>query len=73
MLSGFDFVQGQKYAEFRQGDRMAAYGLTGLIAGGGVAVAAKTGLFKWIWKGLVAAVVGIGALFKKLFRREKAV
>ena len=73
MLSGFDFVQGQKYAEFRQGDRMAAFGLTGLIAGGGVAVAAKTGLFKWIWKGLVAAVVGIGALFKKLFRREKAV
>jgi uncharacterized membrane-anchored protein len=72
MLSGFDFVQGQKYAEFRPGDKMAAYGLTGLIAGGGVAVAAKSGLFKWLWKGLVAAVVGLGALAKKLFSREKA-
>lgn len=71
MLSGFDFVQGQKYAEFRPGDKMAAYGLTGLIAGGGVAVAAKSGLFKWLWKILVAAAVGIGALFKKIFSREK--
>jgi uncharacterized membrane-anchored protein len=71
MLAGFDFIQGNKYAEFRPGDKTAAYGLTGLIAGGGVAVAAKAGLFKWIWKGLVAAVVGLGALFKKIFSREK--
>jgi uncharacterized membrane-anchored protein len=71
MLGGFGFVEGQKYSQFRQGDRMAAYGLTGLIAGGGVAVAAKSGLFKWIWKGLVAAVIGLGALFKKIFSREK--
>jgi uncharacterized membrane-anchored protein len=74
MLAGFDFVQGQKYSEFRAGDKMAAYGLTGLIAGGGVAVAAKSGLFKWLWKGIVAAVVGVGALVKKLFSRgDKAV
>jgi uncharacterized membrane-anchored protein len=71
MLSGFDFNSGQKYAEFRAGDKMAAYGLTGLIAGGGVAVAAKSGLFKWLWKIIVAAVVGVGALFKKIFSREK--
>jgi uncharacterized membrane-anchored protein len=71
MLSGFDFIQGQKYAEFRQGDKMAAYGLTGLIAGGGVAVAAKAGVFKWLWKVLVAAAVGVGALFKRIFSREK--
>ena len=71
MLSGFDFVQGQKYSEFRAGDKMAAYGLTGLIAGGGVAVAAKSGLFKWLWKVIVAAVVGIGALAKKLFGRRQ--
>jgi len=71
MLAGFDFVQGQKYAEFRQGDKMAAYGLTGLIAGGGVAVAAKAGVFKWLWKVLVAAAVGVGALLKRIFSREK--
>jgi len=73
LLSGFEFAEGEKYNQFRPGDKMAAYGLTGLIAGGGVAVAAKAGLFKWIWKGLVAAAVGIAALFKRLFSREKTV
>lgn len=71
MLAGFDFVQGQKYAEFRPGDKMAAYGLTGLIVGGGTAALVKSGAFKWIWKVLVAAAVGVGALFKKIFSREK--
>ena len=71
MLSGFEFVQGQKYSEFRAGDKMAAYGLTGLIAGGGVAVAAKSGLFKWLWKLIVAAVVGVSALAKKIFGRKQ--
>ena len=71
LVSGFEFAQGQKYSEFRPGDKMAAYGLTGLIAGGGVAVAAKSGLFKWLWKLIVAAVVGVGAIAKKIFGREK--
>ena len=71
MLSGFEFVQGQKYSEFRAGDKMAAYGLTGLIAGGGVAVAAKSGLFKWLWKLIVAAVIGVSALAKKIFGRKQ--
>ena len=71
MLSGFDFAKGQKYAEFRPGDKMAAYGLTGLIVGGGTAALVKSGAFKWIWKVLVAAAVGIGALVKKIFSREK--
>jgi uncharacterized membrane-anchored protein len=71
MLSGFEFIQGQKYSEFRAGDKMAAYGLTGLIAGGGVAVAAKSGLLKWLWKLIVAAVVGVSALAKKIFGRKQ--
>ena len=71
MLSGFDFAKGQKYAGFRPGDKMAAYGLTGLIVGGGTAALVKSGAFKWIWKALVAAAVGIGALVKKIFSREK--
>ena len=72
MLTGFDFAQGQRYNEFRAGDKMAAYGLTGLIVGGGVAAAAKAGAFKWIWKGLVAAAVGGGALLKRIFGRDKS-
>ena len=71
MLEGFEFKQGQRYAEFRAGDKTAAYGLTGLIVGGGAAVALKTGAFKWIWKAVVAGVAGIAALAKKLFSRNR--
>ena len=72
MLEGFEFKQGQRYAEFRAGDRTAAYGLTGLIVGGGTAALVKTGAFKWIWKALVAAAVGVSALIKKIFSRDKS-
>jgi uncharacterized membrane-anchored protein len=71
MLEGFEFRQGHKYAEFRAGDRTAAYGLTGLIVGGGTAALVKTGAFKWIWKLLVAGAAAVAALFKKIFSRNK--
>ncbi len=44
VLTGFAFTSGEKYSEWQQGDKIAAYGLTGLVAGGGLAMAAKTGL-----------------------------
>jgi uncharacterized membrane-anchored protein len=71
VLEGFEFKQGHKYAEFRKGDRTAAYGLTGLIVGGGTAALVKTGAFKWIWKALAAGAAAVAALFKKLFSRNK--
>lgn len=67
LMQGFSFVPGQKYSEFRSGDKIAEYGLTALVTGGAVAVAAKSGLLKYLWKLIVVAVVGIGAVFKKLF------
>src|SRR5678815_4130482 len=67
MLDGFEFKQGKRYAEFRAGDKTAAYGLTGLIVGGGTAALVKTGFFKWAWKLIVAGVAGVAALFKKIF------
>ena len=66
-MSGIRVQAGHKYAEFRAGDRTAAYGLTGLIVGGGTAALVKTGAFKWLWKVLVAAGIGVAALVKKLF------
>jgi uncharacterized membrane-anchored protein len=72
MLEGFQFKQGHGYAEFRAGDKTAAYGLTGLIVGGGTAALVKTGAFKWLWKLLVAGAAGIAALFKKIFSRKQA-
>jgi uncharacterized membrane-anchored protein len=71
MLQGFEFKEGHKYAQFRAGDRTAAYGLTGLIVGGGTAALVKTGAFKWIWKALVAGAAAVAALFKRIFSRNK--
>jgi len=72
VLAGFDFSQGQKYAEFRQGDKVAKYGLTALVTGGAAAVAVKTGLFKWVWKGLVVGFLALVAFLKNLFSRKKS-
>ncbi len=71
MLAGFNFNSGQKYSEFRPGDKTAAYGLIGLIVGGTTAALVKTGAFKWLWKAIVAAFVGLAGLFKKIFRRNQ--
>jgi len=70
LLSGFHFQSGQKYSEFHSGDKVAKYGLTGLIVGGGTAVAAKMGLLaklaaffakmgKVIFVGLATLALGI--------------
>jgi uncharacterized membrane-anchored protein len=77
-----EFVPGQRYSEWRAGDKVAAYGLTALIAGGAGAAAAKLGLFGKAWKFLLAlfvgawkviavAVVGVGAWIGRLFGRKK--
>jgi uncharacterized membrane-anchored protein len=62
-LDGFSFNGGEQYAEFRSGDKIAEYGLTGLIIGGAAAVAAKAGLFKFLGKFAVYIFAGIAALF----------
>lgn len=71
MLAGFGYTQGHRYAEFRAGDKVAEYGLTGLIVGGGTAVLVKSGAFKWLWKVLVAVGIAVAAFVKKLFSRRK--
>ncbi len=68
-LGDFAFKAGGTYAEFRQGDKLAGYGLTALVAGGATAVAVKTGLFKYLGKFLVFIFVGLAAFFKKLWAR----
>lgn len=70
-LTGFAYTTGNKYSEYRQGDRLADIGLTALIAGGAAAVAVKAGVFKWLWKVIVGVVIAVGALFKKIFGGAK--
>ena len=74
-LAGYDFVAGEKYAEFKSGDRIAEYGLGALVLGGAAAAAAKAGLFKslgkFLWVIIGGALMGGWALLKKLFGRKE--
>lgn len=78
VVSGYDYVSGQKYSEVREGDHMAEYGLAALVAGGAAAVASKKGLWAVIvgvfaaaWKFLaVAAVASLGWL-RSLFKKKE--
>jgi uncharacterized membrane-anchored protein len=72
LISGFSYKSGHRYAEFRQGDKMAKYGLSALVVGGATAVAAKTGLLKGLWKFLAVGGVGLVALLKKIVFGKKA-
>lgn len=69
VITNFSYVDGERYDEYKQGDKIAEYGLAALIAGGAAAVAVKSGAAKWLWKLVVAvgvaAVAGVKALFGK--------
>lgn len=71
-LKGFDFQAGQKYGEYRSGDKVAEYGLMALIAGGGAAALAKGGFFKSFWKLIVAGLAAAGAFIKKLLKKKQS-
>jgi uncharacterized membrane-anchored protein len=75
-LQKFSYNPGESYAEFREGDKIAEYGLAALVLGGAAAVATKKGFWAVIvgflaafWKVLVgvaiAAIASIGSLFKR--------
>lgn len=74
-LGGYQFVAGEKYAEFKSGDKIAEYGLAALVVGGAAAAAAKAGLFKslgkFLWVIIGGALMGGWALLKKLFGRRE--
>lgn len=72
VLAMTEFNEGSRYDDFNpEFDKVAAYGIGGLIAG---KVLAKTGLLAlllvFLKKFGIFAVVGIGALFKGLFSRK---
>jgi uncharacterized membrane-anchored protein len=70
VIADFTYKSGFRYAEYRQGDKIAKYGLTALVVGGATAVAAKSGLLKGLWKLIVAAAVGIAAFVRKILGRK---
>jgi len=80
ILSIIDFMPGNRYDDFKPGvDRLAGYGLAGLVAGGAVVTAAKAGFFKalipillGLKKFLILIAVAALASIKKLFPRKKS-
>lgn len=76
LLAGFEFTDGNKYAEWKSGDKVAAYGLTGLVAGGATVMAAKTGLLAKLLaviakggKAIIAVILAIVFGFVSVFKR----
>jgi uncharacterized membrane-anchored protein len=74
IIAGYSYIDGERYAEFREGDKVAKYGLTALIAGTGAFAAAKMGLFgklsvffAKLGKGAILLVIAAIAGLKKLF------
>jgi uncharacterized membrane-anchored protein len=67
ILTGFSYIEGQRYAEYRAGDKIAEYGLTGLVAGGAAFALAKSGFFTKFAKPLIIGAIALLAAVKKFF------
>lgn len=68
------FDSGQRYADYKDGDKRAAYGVAGLIAAGlGAAAVKKAGLLAvllvFLKKGFVFILAGLGAAYAWIKRR----
>lgn len=71
LLSGFSYLPGSAYSEFRAGDKVAKYGLAALVVGGAAAIATKTGLLAKIWKLIVLGVVAFIGFLKRVWQYLK--
>lgn len=71
-LKDFSYVSGEKYSEWREGDKVAAYGLGALVVGGAAAIATSKGGLKAIGLAIVAGAAAVWAGLKKLLSRRKS-
>lgn len=76
-IQGFKYNSGEKYSEYKEGDRVAEFGLAALIAGGAAALASKKGFWATIVAFFIAAkklvlvaALGLFAWIVSLFRRK---
>jgi uncharacterized membrane-anchored protein len=68
-IAGFDYKSGNRYAEYKDGDKIAKYGLAALVVGGAAAAAASSGLLAKFFKLIVLAVVAVFSAIKKFFNK----
>lgn len=74
VLAGYSFNQGDRYADWVPGDKVAEYGLAALVLGGAAAIATKKGFWAVLgsflaagWKFIAAGLVALGAGIRKFF------
>jgi len=67
VLTNFEFKSGSKYADFVRGDKVAEYGLAGLVVGGAGVALVKSGLLQKFGKLIVVGFVALAGLVKKMF------
>ncbi len=79
VLSGYNFNEGERYADWVPGDKVATYGLAALVLGGAAAIAVKKGLWATLVAFIVAKIklvivglVALGAAIKKFVLGKKA-
>jgi uncharacterized membrane-anchored protein len=79
VIKAFSFQQGKTYAEWKSGDKVAEYGLAGLVAAGAGAAAVKLGFFGVLGKllakmgkALVFVFAAIAGAIAKFWRSLKA-
>jgi uncharacterized membrane-anchored protein len=75
LIQGFSYKRGKTYSEWVPGDKVAAYGLTALVAAGAGAAAVKTGLLAGLikilakaGKAIVLAIAALGAGLVRFFK-----
>jgi uncharacterized membrane-anchored protein len=72
VVGDFEYKSGHAYGEWREGDKIASYGLTALVAGGAGAALVKTGVLQKFGKAiLVALAAGVAAVRKFFFGKGK--
>jgi uncharacterized membrane-anchored protein len=72
VMSGYTYTAENSYQAFKEGDKVAEYGLSALVVGGVAAAAAKSGFFKSFWKLIVAGLVTAAGAIRSLFNKKPA-
>jgi uncharacterized membrane-anchored protein len=77
VLAGYSFNNGERYADWVPGDKVATYGLAALVLGGAAAIATKKGFWAVLggflaagWKIIAAGAVAVSAGIRKFFGRK---
>ena len=77
VLAGYSFNQGDRYADWVPGDKVAEYGLAALVLGGAAAIATKKGFWAVLggflaagWKFIAAGLVALAAGLRRFLGRK---